>query len=174
MIIYSRLNGISLWSIADLVAIASPPGLLFGRIANFINVELWGRPTSLPWGVIFPGQRAQECPEVIGPCARHPSQLYEAGLEGILLFSVLLVLAFRGGLKRPAFLTGVLQLDMDCPDFVEYFRVPDPQFFFDLNPYGYTITFSNLGLTMGQLLSIPMIAAGMFLIFLVPLITVKK
>ena len=87
--------------------IASPPGLLVGRIANFINVELWGRPTSLPWGVIFPGQRAQECPEVIGPCARHPSQLYEAGLEGILLFSVLLVLAFRGGLKRPAFLTGV-------------------------------------------------------------------
>ena len=58
--------------------------------------------------------------------------------------------------------------------FVEYFRVPDPQFFSDLNPYGYAITFSNLGLTMGQLLSIPMIAAGMFLIFLVPLITVKK
>ena len=160
VIIYSRLNGISLWSIADLVAIASPPGLLFGRIANFINVELWGRPTSLPWGVIFPGQRAQECPEVIGPCARHPSQLYEAGLEGILLFSVLLVLAFRGGLKRPAFLTGVFAVGYGLSRFfVEYFRVPDPQFFSDLNPYGYAITFSNLGLTMGQLLSIPMIAA---------------
>lgn len=175
VIIYSRLNEISLWSLADLIAIASPPGLLFGRIANFINAELWGRPTSLPWGIIFPGLRAQECPEVIGPCARHPSQLYEAGLEGILLFFVLLFLALRGGLKRPAFLTGVFAIGYGCSRFfVEYFRVPDPQFFSDLNPNGYAIFFSNFGLTMGQLLSIPMIIAGAFLIFIVPSFMVKK
>ena len=71
---YSRFNMLSIWSVADLVAVASPPGLFLGRIANFINAELWGRP-NVPWGVIFPGDRAQDCEGVIGFCARHPSQL---------------------------------------------------------------------------------------------------
>ena len=88
VIFYTKYNGIPLLSAADLIAIASPPGLMFGRIANFINAELWGRPTDVTWGVIFPGERAQNCPEIIGDCARHPSQLYEAGLEGLLLFSI--------------------------------------------------------------------------------------
>ena len=82
---------VPLWSTADLIAVSTPPGLLFGRVANFINAELWGRPTNVYWGVIFPGDLAQKCDGVIGPCARHPSQLYEAGLEGLLLLIVLII-----------------------------------------------------------------------------------
>ena len=86
VILFCRANKLLLWSTADLIAVSTPPGLFFGRVANFINAELWGRPTEVYWGVIFPGDLAQQCDGVIGPCARHPSQLYEAGLEGLLLF----------------------------------------------------------------------------------------
>jgi phosphatidylglycerol:prolipoprotein diacylglycerol transferase len=173
--IYSRLNSIPLWSLADLIAISSPPGLLFGRIANFINAELWGSPTTLPWGIIFPGGRAQDCGEIIGTCARHPSQLYEACLEGILLFAVLLFFALRGALKRPAFLTGIFAIGYGSSRFfVEYFRVPDPQFFSDTNPNGYALSFSDFGLTMGQLLSLPMIIIGAILIVFTPYFLVKR
>ena len=84
--VFCRYNSIPLWSGADLIAISAPPGLFLGRLANFINAELWGRPTDKPWGVIFPGERAQQCEGIIGLCARHPSQIYEALLEGLVLF----------------------------------------------------------------------------------------
>ena len=92
-----------LWSGADLIAVASPPGLLFGRIANFINAELWGRPTELPWGVVFPGARAQDCLDIVGLCARHPSQLYEAILEGFLPLFYWYLLPFVAALRVLAF-----------------------------------------------------------------------
>ncbi|MFL2775154.1 MAG: prolipoprotein diacylglyceryl transferase [Paracoccaceae bacterium] len=157
-------NKFPLWPAADLIAVSTPPGLLFGRVANFINAELWGRPTEVFWGVIFPGELAQKCGDVTGPCARHPSQLYEAGLEGLLLLIVLLYLALKGGFKRPGFLTGVFALGYGVSRFfVEYFRVPDPQFFSQANPYGFAFKIGDFGITMGQSLSIPMILVGLFL-----------
>ena len=157
-------NKFPLWPAADLIAVSTPPGLLFGRVANFINAELWGRPTEVFWGVIFPGDLAQKCGDVTGPCARHPSQLYEAGLEGLLLLLVLLYLALKGGFKRPGFLTGVFALGYGVSRFfVEYFRVPDPQFFSQANPYGFAFKIGDFGITMGQSLSIPMILVGLFL-----------
>jgi len=165
VMLYCRINSIPLWSAADLIAVASPPGLFFGRLANFINAELWGRPTQVPWGVIFPGERAQDCKGILGECARHPSQLYEAGLEGLLLFLLLLVVAFWGGLRRPGFLTGIFGLGYGLSRFVvEYFRVPDPQFFSNTNPFGFAVRIGDYGVTMGQTLSLPMIALGLALI----------
>jgi len=156
-------NGIQIMPSADLLAIASPPGLLFGRLANFINAELWGRPTDVSWGVIFPGARAQDCPGVIGPCARHPSQLYEAGLEGLVLFLILIALAAVGCLRRPGLVAGVFIAGYGAARFfVEYFRVPDPQFFSPENIYGFAYQYGGYGITMGQALSIPMIAIGIF------------
>ena len=134
-------------------------------MANFINAELWGRPTQVYWGVIFPGDMAQKCDGVIGPCARHPSQLYEAGLEGAMLLLVLLCIAIMGGLKRPGLLTGVFAFGYGASRFfVEYFRVPGPQFFSQVNPYGFAFSYGHYGLTMGQALSLPMVFSG--LIFL--------
>ena len=95
--IFCRRNDIPLAGMADALALGTPPGLLLGRLANFINAELWGRPTDAPWGVIFPGASAQDCPLVEDLCARHPSQLYEAGLEGFVLGALLIVLAFHRG-----------------------------------------------------------------------------
>jgi phosphatidylglycerol:prolipoprotein diacylglycerol transferase len=164
VILFCLANKLVLWSTADLIAISTPPGLLFGRVANFINAELWGRPTEVYWGVIFPGELAQQCDRVIGPCARHPSQLYEAGLEGLLLLILLMYIALKGGLKRPGLLTGVFALVYGASRFfVEYFRVPDPQFFSQANPYGFAFKLGDYGITMGQSLSLPMIVAGLFL-----------
>lgn len=167
VIFYCLMNNISLLSGADLIAISSPPGLLFGRLANFVNAELWGKPTNVSWGVIFPGDRAQDCEGVIGLCARHPSQIYEAFLEGLLLFIILVILAYLGGFKRPGLITGTFAVGYGLSRFfIEYFRVPDPQFFSDLNPYGFAFAISDYGLTMGQLLSLPMILVGALLIVL--------
>ena len=153
VIIYCRVHSISLWSGADLIAVASPPGLLFGRVANFINGELWGSPTNQPWGVIFPGELAQACEGVIGPCGRHPSQLYEAGLEGFLLFLILYTLAMKGALKKPGLITGVFASGYGMARFlVEYVRVPDIQFFSESNPYGFAFRVGDFGITMGQCL----------------------
>ncbi len=164
VIIFCYLNKISLWSTADLIAVSTPPGLLFGRVANFINAELWGRPTDLWWGVVFPGELAQQCEGVTGPCARHPSQLYEAGLEGLVLFLVMFYFAFKGGFKKPGFLTGTFFTGYGLSRFfVEYFRVPDPQFFSPNNPYGFAYKLGDFGITMGQLLSVPMIVVGVIL-----------
>ena len=104
--VFARRNGVNPWSTGDLVTAAVPIGLFFGRIANFINGELFGRPTSLPWGMVFP-EAALHHPDV-EPTPRHPSQLYEAALEGLLLFLVLRLLThYFGALKRPGVVSGV-------------------------------------------------------------------
>jgi len=151
-------------SVADAMALATPPGLLLGRIANFVNGELWGRPTTLPWGVVFPDPRAQLCPPGwAGVCARHPSQLYEAALEGLVLGAVLLWLAFgRGALRVPGRVTGVFLLGYGLARFtVEFFRQADAQFITPDNPWGHVVRLGEAGLTMGQLLTLPMVAAGL-------------
>ncbi|WP_111734487.1 prolipoprotein diacylglyceryl transferase [Roseovarius amoyensis] len=165
-VVYSWRQRIAWLSVADVLCMATPPGLLLGRIANFINAELWGRPTDLPWGVIFPGEMAQYCPGIVGACARHPSQLYEAGLEGLLLGTALIVMAFRGGsLARPGALTGVFFAGYGLARFlVEFVRQPDAQFVTEGNPLGLALRVQGYGLTMGQLLSLPMIALGLWLL----------
>ena len=167
VIFTARKYDIPLMQIADTAAIATPIGILFGRTANFINAELWGRPTDVPWGVIFPGARAQFCPGVEGPCARHPSQLYEGALEGILLGLILWWLATRGGgLKRPGGVTGVFFAGYGAARFfVEFFRQADPQYITSDNPWGHVIRLGEAGLTMGQLLSLPMLITGLAVIF---------
>ncbi|MEM8655193.1 MAG: prolipoprotein diacylglyceryl transferase [Pseudomonadota bacterium] len=164
--IYTRRHGAPLLTTADAVALGVPPGLLLGRLANFINAELWGRPTDLPWGVVFPGQAAQFCPDIVGACARHPSQLYEAFLEGLVLLVVLLWIAWRReALKRPGLVTGVFLLGYGASRFVvEFVRQPDAQFISDGNPLGLAWHVGGYGLTMGQILSLPMILLGLWLI----------
>ncbi len=153
-------------STADVLALGVPPGLLLGRMANFINAELWGRPTDLPWGVAFPTQAAQLCPDVIGVCARHPSQLYEALLEGLILGGVLLWLVWRrDAYKTPGLIAGTFFLGYGIARFaVEFVRQPDAQFVTAGNPLGLALEVGGYGLTMGQLLSIPMIGLGLYLI----------
>jgi phosphatidylglycerol:prolipoprotein diacylglycerol transferase len=167
-LIFCRKERIHLLPAADALAVATPPGLLLGRIANFINAELWGRPTTLPWGVAFPGEAAQTCEGVIDICARHPSQLYEAGLEGLILGGVLLVLVFRRGwLKRPGQTFGLFLAGYGAARFfVELFRQADAQFITPDNPMGYVLQLGPAGLSMGQLLSLPMILGGLMLIAL--------
>jgi len=158
---WARRNGIAALRLADALAVAAPVGLLLGRLANFINAELWGRPTDAPWGVIFPGEAAQHCPGIIGACARHPSQLYEAGLEGLLLGLVLLVLVRRGGLARPGLALGVFLAGYGLARFVvEFFRQADARFITPDNPLGHVLGGPVWGITMGQLLSLPMVAVG--------------
>ncbi len=161
---FCRREGIPMLSMGDLLAVAAPVGLMLGRLANFINAELWGRATDLPWGVIFPGAAAQTCPQLVGLCARHPSQLYQAALEGLLLALVLLWLAFRKGwLKHPGALMGVFLVGYGIARFVvEFVRQPDAQFVTEGNPVGLALHWGGWGLTMGQLLSLPMIAAGLW------------
>ena len=156
----------SLLSTGDLLALATPPGLFLGRLANFTNNELWGRPTDVPWAVIFPGEVAQACPGVSGLCARHPSQLYEALLEGLILGMLLIYLAWgRGWLKMPGALAGVFLTGYGLArNFVEMFRQPDQQFVTADNPIGHALHFGEWGLTMGQLLSMPMALVGLALI----------
>ena len=157
---------VSILSVADLLAAATPPGLFLGRIANFINGELWGRPTTLPWGVAFPGEAAQTCPGVELICARHPSQLYEAGLEGLLLFLLLATLVWRRGwLHMPGAVGGAFLSGYGVARFlVEFVRQPDAQFVTEGNPLGLAWQIGGYGLTMGQMLSLPMIVLGLFLI----------
>ena len=153
-------------STADVLALGVPPGLLLGRMANFINAELWGRPTDLPWGVAFPTQAAQLCPDVIGVCARHPSQLFEALLEGLILGGVLLWLVWRrDAYKTPGLIAGTFFLGYGITRFaVEFVRQPDAQFVSTGNPLGLALEVGGYGLTMGQLLSVPMIGLGLYLI----------
>lgn len=136
---------LSFLAVGDLVACATPIGLFLGRIANFINGELYGRATDLPWGIVFPNG---------GPQARHPSQLYEAFLEGAVLFLLLYALArTTDALKKPGLLGGVFLGGYAILRFgVEYVRQPDSQ-----------IGLIGPGLTMGQLLSVPLFLAGLAL-----------
>ncbi|MFQ5438465.1 MAG: prolipoprotein diacylglyceryl transferase [Paracoccaceae bacterium] len=172
-ILYARKHRLSIASIGDCFAATIAVGLFFGRIANFINAELWGRPTHLPWGVVFPGTRAGTCPEGwVGPCSRHPSQLYEAGLEGLVIGIVIALVVYRRGwLQRPGMVTGLfLSLYAVSRLFVELFRQADAQFATPLNPWGHVLRFGvtadSFGLTMGQVLSLPMLAAGLLILFL--------
>ena len=160
--IYCRRHGVPTLGLADALAVATPIGLGLGRVANFINAELWGRPTDLPWGVVFPGEAAQDCPGVSGLCARHPSQLYEAGLEGVVLAAVLFLLVRRGALRRPGLVLGVFLAGYGLSRFVvEFFRQADAQFITAGNPLGHVIGGPVWGLSMGQLLSLPMILVGL-------------
>ena len=165
-LLFCYRNGAPVLSTADLLAVATPPGLFLGRLANFTNNELWGRPTDVPWAVAFPGEAAQSCAGVVGLCGRHPSQLYEALLEGILLGSVLIFLAWkRGWLRFPGSLTGLFLAGYGSARFlVEFFRQPDMQFVTQDNPIGHAVHWAGYGLTMGQLLSLPMIILGAALI----------
>ncbi len=147
-IIFSLRRGISMFTLGDLLAVVAPIGLFFGRIANFINGELWGRPTDLSWGMIFPDPRA-------GGVPRHPSQLYEAALEGVVLFVIIALLAFRfRALDRPGLLVGVFFTGYGMArTAVESVRQYDT----DL-----PLVFGFL--THGMWLSLPMIAVGLWFI----------
>lgn len=163
---WARTQGVPVLRLADAMAVVAPIGIFFGRIANFINAELWGRPTDLPWGVIFPGEAAQACAGVEGPCARHPSQLYEAGLEGLLLGLILLAVVRGGGLRRPGLAFGIFLGGYGLARmFVELFRVADAQFISPDNPLGHVLGGPVIGLTMGQLLSLPMVLIGLLLVW---------
>jgi phosphatidylglycerol:prolipoprotein diacylglycerol transferase len=165
-LLYCRKYDLRPMQVGDAMALGVPVGLFLGRIANFINAELWGRPTDLPWGVVFPGYAAQDCGQLTAFCARHPSQLYEALMEGIILGSVMLWLAYRrGALKRPGTLIGTFLAGYGTARFlVEFVRQPDAQFISEGNPLGLALQISGYGFTMGQLLSLPMIALGLYLI----------
>jgi phosphatidylglycerol---prolipoprotein diacylglyceryl transferase len=163
-LLFCRLNGIAALKMGDLLAIAAPTGLLLGRIANFINAELWGRQTTLPWGVAFPGEAAQDCGALVDICARHPSQLYEAALEGLVLGSLLVWLAFRRGwFRTPGRLMGLFLAGYGAARFaIEFVRQPDAQFITEGNPLGLALQSGGYGLTMGQILSLPMLALGLW------------
>jgi phosphatidylglycerol:prolipoprotein diacylglycerol transferase len=145
IVLFAWRRRIPMLSLADVTAAVAPIGLFLGRLANFINGELWGRPTDVPWAMVFPNG---------GPIPRHPSQLYEATLEGVVLFLVLAVLVRSGGLKRPGVISGVFGLGYGIARIIcELFREPDVQ-----------LGFFRGGLTMGMLLSIPLMLAGIALL----------
>ena len=166
-LIFCRREKISALTTGDLFAMVAPIGLFLGRVANFINAELWGRQTDLPWGVAFPGDAAQFCPGIPGVCARHPSQLYEAALEGLLLLILLTFFAFRRGwLKHPGAIMGLFLIGYGFARFlVEFVRQPDVQFISEGNPLGLALQVGGYGLTMGQILTLPMLAAGLWFTF---------
>jgi phosphatidylglycerol:prolipoprotein diacylglycerol transferase len=144
VLLFGWKRKIPVLSLGDVTCAVGPIGLLLGRIANFINSELWGRhaDASVPWAMVFPNG---------GPLPRHPSQLYEAGLEGVVLFIILALLIKGGALKRPGFIIGAFATLYGVARIVsEFFREPDPQ-----------LGFLWGGLTMGMLLSVPMILAGL-------------
>jgi len=147
LLLFSRARSIPLLALSDIVACAAPIGLFLGRIANFINGELYGRVTDVPWGMVFPHA---------GPEPRHPSQLYQAGMEGLLLFIVLLLAVLAGAQRRPGLLSGLFLVGYGVARIIgEFFREPDSHIGFLLG-----------GTTMGQWLSLPMILAGLGLLML--------
>jgi phosphatidylglycerol:prolipoprotein diacylglycerol transferase len=141
-----RLNFIR---VVDYVAVGVPMGMLLGRLANFINGELWGRVTDVPWAMVFPA--ADELP-------RHPSQLYQAGLEGLALLIIMMLLFWKTRARyRPGLLAGVFTLGIGMARFVnEFFRQPDAQ----LADFA-----ARTGLSMGQWLTIPLILTGLIVVF---------
>ncbi|WFU62943.1 prolipoprotein diacylglyceryl transferase [Bradyrhizobium brasilense] len=147
VMLFARRNNIPILSLGDITTAVAPIGLFLGRLANFINSELWGRHADprLPWAMIFPNG---------GPLPRHPSQLYEAGLEGIVLFAALAIMIRMGALKRPGLILGSFITIYGVARIIgEHFREPDPQ-----------LGFLWGGLTMGMLLSVPMIIVGVIII----------
>ncbi len=159
--VFAWRHGIAASALGDAMAMVIPVGLFLGRVANFINAELWGHPTTQPWGVLFPGYGSVCPPDWADECARHPTQLYEAGLEGLLLGLVMWVLVTRmHTLRRPWLVTGVfLTLYGLARMLVEIWRMPDDQFL-AVDPAGYVIRLGEFGLTMGQTLSLPMVIVG--------------
>jgi len=153
--IFARRNGLSPWSAMDMCAAAVPIGLFFGRIANFINGELFGRPTPMPWGMVFPEAMYQY--SAIEPTPRHPSQLYEAFFEGLVLFLVLRWMTHnRCALRNPGLVSGSFMVGYGLArSLCEFFRQPDP-----LHPLTIGI------LTPGIAYSIPMILAGLYFIWI--------
>ena len=148
VMMFAHRRNIPLLSLGDVVCAVAPIGLFLVRIANFINGELWGRPTDVPWAMVFPGG---------GDVPRHPSQLYEAALEGLLLTAVLGLMVRFGALKRPGLIVGAFAVGYGLARcFAELFREPDPQ-----------LGFLWGQLTMGMLLSLPMILGGLALIIVV-------
>src|SRR5690606_36474159 len=159
MVFFARARRLPVWSVIDVIAASVPFGLFFGRLANFINGELFGRVSDVPWAMVFPFG---------GPEPRHPSQLYEAALEGVVLFLLLrLCTHVWRKLPYPSFVSGVFCIGYgSARTFVEFFREPDIQ-----------IGFLAGGLTMGMALSIPMVAYGIYLVSRAsrrPLVAVKE
>ena len=168
VVLFSRKHAVPLAALSDIIAVSATPAIFLVRIANFINAELWGRPTTLPWAVAFPGEAAQACATATELCGRHPSQIYEALLEGLILGALLLFLMLRRyALKSPWRLTGVFFAGYGIARFViEFVRQPDAQFVSAGNPLGLAYHINGFGVTMGQTLSLPMIIIGLSLILL--------
>jgi len=145
IVLFALRRGLPMLSLSDVVTAVAPIGLFLGRLANFINGELWGRPSDVWWAMAFPNG---------GPIPRHPSQLYEAALEGLVLFALLAALVWLGGLKRPGHVTGAFAVGYGVARIIcEMFREPDAQ-----------LGFLWGGLTMGMLLCIPLILVGIALL----------
>lgn len=144
----AKRGGLSFLRVCDYIAVNVPLGMLLGRLANFVNGELYGRASDVPWAMIFPGG---------GEIGRHPSQLYQAGLEGLLLLIVLMALFWRSKARyRPGLLVGVFTIGMAIARFTnEFFRQPDSHL---------TEFAATTGLTMGQWLTIPLFLAGLFVL----------
>ena len=145
--LFAKKNNQNMFSYLDQVSLAAPIGIFFGRLANFINSELYGTTTDVPWSVIF---------IKVDNLSRHPSQLYEAILEGIILFLILIYFINKNYLKKPGLISGLFLIFYSLfRFFVEFFRVPDEQI-------GYLI----LNLTMGQIISLVFAATGIILFYL--------
>jgi phosphatidylglycerol---prolipoprotein diacylglyceryl transferase len=146
MVLFARRVGANPWSVMDLCAAATPMGLFFGRFANFINAELWGRPSTVPWAMVFPDA---------GGMPRHPSQIYEALTEGLVLFVVLWWLTHRTqALRTPGVIAGAFMVGYGLArSFCEFFREPDPGHILTVGPF-----------TAGIFYSLPMILVGILVI----------
>lgn len=152
--LFGRRYGVSMLSATDLCTATVPIGLFFGRLANFINGELFGRVTDVPWAMVFP--HAKYLHPTIEPATRHPSQLYEAGLEGLALFLILRLLTHSfGALKSPGLVTGVFLAGYALArSFGEIFREPHTDHWLNIGPF-----------TAGQIYSLPMLALGLYIIW---------
>jgi phosphatidylglycerol---prolipoprotein diacylglyceryl transferase len=156
IVLFARSRNLNALAMLDMAAVVTPIGLFFGRIANFINGELWGRPApDFPYAVVFPHA---------GPEPRHPSQLYEAFGEGLVLFIIMAIAARQFGFKRPGLLGGIFVLGYGVARIVcEFFREPDAQLGF---LFGSSVQALSGGITMGMVLSVPMALVGVAVIVL--------
>jgi phosphatidylglycerol---prolipoprotein diacylglyceryl transferase len=150
ILLFARSRGLNALAMLDVAAVVTPIGLFTGRLANFVNGELWGRPApDVPWAIVFPNG---------GPEPRHPSQIYEAFAEGIVLFLVLAIAVRRFGFRRPGLIGGLFIFGYAVARIVcEFFREPDPQLGF---LFGRQVDALGGGITMGMLLSLPMALVG--------------
>ena len=153
-IIFARARGLNPLSVFDIITVAAPIGIFFGRIANFINGELWGRVApDFPYAVIFPHA---------GPLPRYPSQLFEAATQGLLLFAVMMIALAVFGLRRPGLMAGIFAIGYAVArTFTEFFREPDPQLGF---LFGGAFADLGGGITMGMALSLPLAIAGIMVV----------